>query len=357
MTRRVIQFSTGNVGRKALEIIIGRPDLELVGVHAGSPDKVGRDAAELCGLATPTGILATDDVEALVALQADCVVYTNQAETRPDDALAEVCAFLRAGTHVVGSSFVWLVNPRTADAWLRDPIEAACAEGGASMYVNGIDPGYSGDTLALAALSLVGRADSVRVQEIFDYADYDDYDFTGVTFGFGAPASDEPPVMFLPGVLASIWGGSVHLLAGALQVDLDEVREFYEPWLATEPIDCVMTHVDTGHIAAVRFGVEGIRDGRPVIIVEHVNRLTPAAAPDWAYPPVGHLGVHRVVVEGSPGVELNSHVGLGGVSETEAGVVATAARVVNAIDAVCAAPPGLLGVTDLPAGYAGRVLG
>ncbi len=357
MTKRVIQFSTGNVGRKALEMIIGRPDLELVGVHASNPEKVGRDAAELCGLDIATGVVATDDVAALVALGADCVVYTNQAETRPEEALAEVCGFLAAGTNVVGSSFVWLVNPRTADAWLRDPIEAACAAGGASMYVNGIDPGYSGDTLALAALSLVGRADSVRVQEIFDYADYDDYDFTGVTFGFGSLPADEPPMMFLPGVLASIWGGSVHLIADALHVELEEVREHYEPWVTPTPIDCVMTHVDPGEIAAVRFGVEGIVAGRSVIIIEHVNRLTPAAAPDWAYPPVGHLGVHRVVVEGSPGVEVNSHVGLGGVSETEAGVVATAARVVNAIDAVCAAPPGLLGVIDLPASYAGRVLG
>lgn len=47
MTRRVIQFSTGNVGIHALRTIIGRPDLELVGVHAAAPDKVGRDAADL----------------------------------------------------------------------------------------------------------------------------------------------------------------------------------------------------------------------------------------------------------------------------------------------------------------------
>ena len=48
--RRVIQFSTGNVGQHSLRAIIGRPDLELVGVHAASPNKIGRDAAELCGL-------------------------------------------------------------------------------------------------------------------------------------------------------------------------------------------------------------------------------------------------------------------------------------------------------------------
>ena len=87
MTHKVIQFSTGNVGQHALRQIIEHPDLELVGVHASSPTKVGRDAAELCGLAVPTGVTATDDVQALAALGADCVVYTSQGETRPNDAL------------------------------------------------------------------------------------------------------------------------------------------------------------------------------------------------------------------------------------------------------------------------------
>src|SRR3954463_7928256 len=97
--RRGIQYSTGNVGRHALRMLIERPDLELVGVHAASPDKVGRDAAELCGLEDPSGVVATDNVDALLGLNADCVVYTSQAETRPKKALAEITQFLRSGTN------------------------------------------------------------------------------------------------------------------------------------------------------------------------------------------------------------------------------------------------------------------
>ncbi|CAB4687096.1 MAG: dihydrodipicolinate reductase [Actinobacteria bacterium] len=356
MPRRVIQFSTGHVGVHALRQIIERPDLELVGVHASSPAKIGQDAADLVGLDEPTGVIATDDLAALVALQADVVVYTTQAETRPAEALAEVCAFLRAGTNVVGSSFVWLLNPTTAPTWLTEPITAACLEGGTSMYVNGIDPGFSGDTLALAALSLTGSATQVRVQEVCDYGSYDDAAFTGVAFGFGSVPGDEPPMMFLPGVLDSIWGPSLQLIAGCLDVEVEEVREFYEPWVATEPIDCTMMRVEPGQTAAVRFGIEGYVGGRPRIVLEHVNRLTAAAGPDWAYPPEGRPGVHRVVVSGSPGVEINTHVGLDGVDHNIGGVVATAARVVNAIDAVCDAAPGMLAVTDLPGSYAGRVV-
>src|SRR3954447_26040591 len=104
MPLKVIQFSTGNVGQHALRHVIEHPDLELVGVHARSPLKIGRDAAELCGLTQPTGVTATDELDALVNLHADCVVYTSQGETRPAEALVELTAFLRAGTNVVATS-------------------------------------------------------------------------------------------------------------------------------------------------------------------------------------------------------------------------------------------------------------
>jgi hypothetical protein len=121
-----------------------------------------------------------------------------------------------------------------------------------------------------------------------------------------------------------------------------------ERWTAIEPIDCTMMHVEPGMVGAVRFGVEGVVDGRTVITMEHVNRLTQAAAPDWPFPPEGRAGVHRVVVAGRPGVEINTHVGLGGTDHNEAGVIATAMKAVNAIPVVCAAPPGLVSLRDLP---------
>jgi hypothetical protein len=346
MTRRVIQFSTGNVGVHALRTIIERPDLELVGVHAASPDKIDHDAADLCGLGQPTGVIATNDIDALVDLHADCVVYTSQAETRPHEAIGEITRFLSAGTNVVGTSFVWMVAPDQADDWLRKPLEAACVAGDSTLYINGIDPGFSGDTLVYTALSLAARATAVTVQEIFDYGSYDDAEFTGASFGFGAPP-DHTPILFQPGVLASMWGNQVRSLADDLDVELDDVRERHETWVTPTPIDCTMMRVEPGRVAAVRFGVEGVRDGHVVITMEHVNRLTTAAAPDWAYPPDGHPGVHRVIVGGSPGIEINTHVGGAGVDHNMAGVVATAARAINAIEATCRAPKGVLAAHDL----------
>ena len=348
--RRVIQFSTGNVGRHALRTIIERPDLELVGVHANGADKIGRDAAELCGLDDRTGVVATNDVDALLALDADCVVYTSQAEMRPEAAIEEISQFLAAGTNVVGTSMVWLVAPEHADDWLRTPLANACKAGNTSLYINGIDPGFSGDTLVYTALGLTARATAITVQEVFDYGSYDDAEFTGVSMGFGT-TPDHTPIMFQPGVLASLWGGQVRSLADELGVELDDVRERHETWVTPEPIECTMMTVPPGHVAAVRFAVEGRRDGERLITMEHVNRLTDAAAPDWPYPPDGRPGVHRVTVTGDPGVEIDAHVGLDGVDHNLGGVIATAARAVNVIEAVCTAASGLLAAKDLPAGY------
>ena len=149
------------------------------------------------------------------------------------------------------------------------------------MYVNGIDPGFSGDMLAFAALGLSTRADTVLVQEICDYGSYDDAEFTGVGMGFGADP-DDTPMMFLPGVLTSIWGGPVRLLADELGVELDRIDERHETWTAPEPIDCTMMRVETGE-GRRRSGSPSRASwtGEPRIVMEHVNRLTPAAAPDW----------------------------------------------------------------------------
>ena len=73
MTIRVVQWTTGNVGKRSALAIARHPELELVGCYAWSPDKIGRDVGELCGM-DPIGVTATDDVGALLALRPDCVV-------------------------------------------------------------------------------------------------------------------------------------------------------------------------------------------------------------------------------------------------------------------------------------------
>ena len=347
MGHRVIQWSTGNVGFHSLRHLIRHPELELVGVHAHSPNKIGVDAAALCGLSGETGVIATNDVDSLLGLDADVVVYTVKGETRPQEVVPELERILRSGKNVVSTAMIFLIYPPHAHPKLREPLEKACQVGGTTMYVNGIDPGFSGDALPLTALQVSDRIDEIRVQELCDYSTYEDPEFTGVSFGFGRKADYTPPLA-MPGVLRSGWGGMLEMLAAALDVKLDEVRESFERSYAPKAFDTPMMHVEKDSCEAVRFQLEGMVGGRPLIVTEHVNRLRADAAPGWPMPPDGRPGVHRCIVTGNPGVQLECFVTGEDGDHNTGGVQGTAMRVINAIPAVCAHVPGLISTLDLP---------
>jgi 4-hydroxy-tetrahydrodipicolinate reductase len=344
---RVIQWSTGNAGKRALRAILRHPELELVGVHAHSRDKIGRDAAELCGAGAPTGILATHDVEALLALEADCVCYTAQGETRIRETVDEFCRILASGKNLVNTAIVSLVYPKAASRKIVASLEQACARGGTTFFTSGFDPGWSGDVIPLALACCSERVDGIRVSELMDYSTYPDPGFTGVFFGFGRPLDYAAPLL-QPGMIKGGWGGMVHLLADALGMRLDELREAHERLPAPDTFETAMGKIEKGTCAGVRFEVQGIVDGRPALVAAHVNRLRDDIGPDWDRLSGDKKSGYKIEVKGSPTFICEIEpIGEDGDHNT-AGILGTAMRVVNAIPAVCAAPPGVVSVLDLP---------
>ncbi len=225
MSIRVVQWSTGNVGRHAIAGIAARPELELVGVWVSSPAKAGRDAGELAGLDRSLGVAATTDADALIALKPDCIVYTAMADNRLVEAIEDLKRFLAAGINVVSSCPVFLQYPDgVVPPEVTDPIRAAAAAGGASLFVNGVDPGFANDWLPLVLTSVSERIDEVRCFELLDYSTYDNATVLFDVMGFGKPL-DETPMLLMPGVLSLAWGSVVRQLAAGLDVELDEVTE------------------------------------------------------------------------------------------------------------------------------------
>jgi 2,4-diaminopentanoate dehydrogenase len=349
---RVVQWGTGNVGRLALRAIIEHPHLELAGVVVHTPDKVGRDAAELCALDAPTGVAATEDVESLIAAQPDAVSYMATGDLRPGEAVRDICGVLRAGVNVVSTAVVPLVYPPAADRRQVEMLEHACAEGSASCFTSGIDPGFANDLLPLTLSGMCSRIESVRIQENLNYDTYDQADVIFGMFGFGKPL-DDVPLILSPGVLRLTWGPTVQLLADALDVELDDIKEVHERVPATETFSIPTGTIEKGMTGALRFEVQGIVAGRPAIVIEHVTRLRDDLAPEWPAPPEG--GGYRIEIDGDPSWHMElGMVGADGDHNT-GGLLATAMRLLNAIPAVCAAAPGLLTPTDLPL-IAGRGL-
>ena len=346
MTYRVVQWSTGNVGRHAIAGIDARPDLELAGVWVSSPAKVGEDAGRLAGLGRDLGVTATGDADALLALRPDCVVYTSMADVRLMEAIDDLCRILRAGVNVVSSSPVFLQFPDgVVPPEMSDPVREAAAEGGASIFVNGIDPGFANDVLPLAVTGISERIDQVRCMEILNYATYDQATVLFDIMGFGGPM-DETPMLLQPGVLTTAWGSVVRQIAAGLGVELDGIAEWHARLPAPETFAVDAGTIEKGTAAALRFELRGMRGGEPVVVLEHVTRLRDDLAPDWPQP-AGN-GCYRVEVRGEPNYTVDLRLlGTDGDHNT-AGLKATAMRLVNAVPVVVEAPPGLLTALDLP---------
>jgi hypothetical protein len=344
MSHRVLHWGTGNTGKLALRGIIGHPQLELAGVFVHNPEKVGQDAGELCGL-DAVGIAATNDVDALLALDADCLCYMGDGYgPRSLEAVTEIARFLAAGRNVVSTSINPLVYPRTAPAELRDPIASACRTGGTTFFGNGADPGFGSDLIPLALLGLMDEVDSVRVQEIVNYSHYDVPFVMREMFGFGQPLDFEAP-LFTSGDLTLMWGGVVTQMADHLGVELDEIREAHELRAVVADVETAVGTIEAGTTGAIRFEVQGIVEGKPVIVVEHATRIHPDAAPEWPRC-TGGDNCYKVILEGRP--KLTCELAMEDEHGGDGGLIACAMRMVNAIPFVCEAEPGLLTAADVP---------
>lgn len=335
------------MGRAAIRCVLAHPALVLDGVLVSNPAKVGVDAAHLAGLSVTSGVSATDDIERVLDPGPGAVAYMASGDLRPDDALADVTRGLRSGAVVVTPAIYSLYDPRNAPEPLLAAVRDAAAEGRSALFVSGVDPGWGNDILPVLLSGLSSTIDSVRCQEIFDYSTYDQPDSVRFLVGMGQPMTYEPP-MVAPTVPTMVWGGQVRLIARALGVELDEIRETLDRRPLERTVTNLMGDFEAGTQGAVRFEVQGIVAGEPRIVIEHVTRIEPSCASDWPFPPDGGAGVHRVIIEGSPRIEVSLEATAEGGNRAAGGNATAAGRLVNAIPWLRAAEPGVYDALDVP---------
>lgn len=347
MSTRVIHIATGNAGRVALRQLIEDPRFELVGLVVSAPEKVGRDAGELAGLDVVTGVLAGDDLDAAIATAPECAVYCALSENRFFEAFADVEKILAAGINVVATSPVPLVYPwGVLPGSMIESIEDACRRGEVSVFVSGVDPGWANDLVPFAIASTCQRVEQVRCSEIADYATYDGAPVMFDVMGFGREL-DDLPMLFQPGILASAWGSTLRMLAEGFGIELDEITEWFEQEPAPEAFDVAVGRIEKGTVAAVRFTITGVAQGKEVLVVDHTTRLRPDLRPDWPQP-AQEGGSYRVEILGEPSYRVDvcptSSIG----DHNYVAIASGAGRVVNAIPDVVAAAPGIRTPLDLP---------
>jgi hypothetical protein len=341
MTIRVVQWATGNVGRNAIEGVLAHPELELAGAFTYDPAKAGRDVGELCGI-DPIGVAATADVDEVLAIDADCVLY---APMLPNT--GEVLRIVRAGRNLVTPTG-WFYPFRAHDV---AELEGACREAGVSVHGTGINPGGITEQLPLVLSGYCRDIRHVRAEEFSDIRTYPSEFVVREIMLFGKPpeeAADSPML----GILGDGFGQSIDMVADALGWSLDPDKPAtIETAVATAPIETPVGVLDAGTVAAQRLTWQGTVDGLPVVTVR-VNWLmgTDHLDPAWDFGPEGER--FEVELDAVPPVSASFHgmhpASLDDDLDRNPGIIATALHCMNSIPAVVAADPGIRTYLDLP---------
>ena len=339
MKPRVIQWATGTTGMFALRYLVDSPDVALVGVRVYDGAKTGVDAGTLCGR-DEIGITATDDRRAMIAADADVVLYMGKVESDTAGCLADVCELLASGKDVIatGSRFT---HPRSLDVGMADAIETACDTGGASFLGLGLFPGFVGESLAPVLSRLTQRTTRISVREVLNYATYASTDLMFSTMGFGHLPDDPTPLLTNREYAAAVWLGTATILAQALGLTIEHVEGYRDVATTPRHLSVAAGEIPTGTVAAMRFGVTA-KCGATTIAVEHLTRMADDIAPDWPT----EEG-YEICYEGEPNLRCHLVLGIGDQDHADQGCLATAMHAVNAIPAVLDAEPGLYDLSTI----------
>jgi hypothetical protein len=332
---RVVQWTSGIVGSSALRAILDDPRLELVGVFAHSPSKVGIDAGAIAGR-DPIGVVATDDVDALTALAADCVVYMPHW---PD--ISELERILRSGSNVVTTARLVNGERYPDDAGTR--LESAAIAGGATLVGTGMNPMFV-PTVAMAATAMCRNVRRISVLESLDCAMYGSAG-TWEAYGFGgAPDPDLVKQALLR--TEPDYPETLDSMARAIGVELDAVDLEVDLAVAVADRDLGYMTIPAGSVAGLDARWRGRFDGDVVAELRTVWELGGifghAQLPRWEI-----LHGYRIRLDGDPNVNLRLSFAPDDFGNFDIGTT-TSMPAVNAVPAVVAGPPGVLGVADLP---------
>jgi hypothetical protein len=337
---RVIQWATGGVGRAAIEGVLDHPDLELAGAWVHSPAKEGVDLGTLVGR-EPVGVTATGDTAALLAAEADCVIYSPfMADPNV------VAAILESGKNVV-TPLGWFYPPAEERARFDTLAKAA----GVTLHGTGIHPGGITERFPLMISALSGSVTHVRAEEFSDIRTYGAPDVVRDWMLFGK-TPEEARASIMIDALGGGFRQSIFMVADELGFDIEpQLRTTHEMAVATAPIDSPIGPIQPGTVAAQRFTWEAVVDGGPVVTAA-VNWLMgdENLDPAWGFGPEGER--FEVEVTGDPSCrttfkKLHPETVAAGLVRNP-GIVATALHCVNAVPYVCGARPGLLSYLDLP---------
>ncbi len=328
---KIIQWYTGDIACHQIRVIHACPSMELVGAVVHHAEKAGKDVGEIAGIG-PIGVIASNDVEAMLALDADCVLYNP-----PMERYDEIIRILASGKNVISIMGGW--NPKGHEYYPE--IVKACEQGNSSLYGTGLNPGLSYE-MALLASSLCTDVESIYIKTCEPQDSLSEVFLTA--FGFGktreelAGGSDLTYAMFRCLLdVTDLLCESLHLPHNGHSFTTEfepAIKEYNDKILVRE-----------GTMAGILIKASTVLGDKPVATIEMRFLLGQSYVGQEFLAGRPKQGWIEVDVRGTPGSRMTHETYM---EHDSIGTWSTGTRAINAIPFVCAAKPGLLSPLDLP---------
>ena len=337
---KVIQWSSGNVGKASIRGICNRSDLELVGLIVSDEKKNGLDAGVISGI-DEIGVKASTNIDEVLSIEADCVNYTPLASVRvgddPDADKKNILSLLKKGFNVVTT--VGFLYPKAFGKDFEREIEDACFAGGSSLHGTGIAPGWLSDLVPLTMSGMSEEISQVKVTESSEFSYYasEEIVFDSMLMGKSLQQYEQESVRY-EGWITGLFSEAIYLIADGIGSNILEIDKTVDLVTSDEDREIAAGLVKKGTISGQRRKWVGKCDNDVQIIQEAIWRAYPDAAPEWDEP-VGMC----VEVKGKPNMKINFDHGW-----NDDPLVSTALHGVHAIPMVCEASPGFKSFLDLP---------
>lgn len=337
MTYKVIQWATGAMGKTCLQAVIDHPSMELVGLYVYGAAKAGKDAGTIARR-DAVGVLATSDIDEILALDADVVIHCARILPPFGSHDADIVRLLESGKNVI--SINGYSDPGRWDSARRAVLAAACAKGNSTLMGAGLNPGYAAEQLAVVATGACSRVDRVDIAEYVDCraVKYPEYVFGSLGFG-SDPATIDPnngdwgPAALMNGMYSEV----LSAMAERLNVQLKRVETEHRVFAAASDLQVAAGVIQQGRVSHVNWRWAGyVSEQRRLTLSIHwfmeTTHLANAAPPLWEIDIVGQPCVHlKVEVQKNPEDE----------SRVTAEQLGLAGAVINVIPMVCDATSGL----------------
>lgn len=342
---KITLFGPGRMGGICIWEMANSDSFEIVAVRAYSEEKAGMDAGELIGI-DPIGVLASNDVEAVLAVDCDCVVYTahDEGNFNTDE---EILKILAAGKNIV-TPLPYQNAHLFREQEFVEKLRHACEIGNSVFYAGGIDPDLIPNRILLGLTGGCADVTSVRLQENWDCSEANQGPLQYI--GFGKKPEEAEKIEFSKAMANNFMISIVRTAEKVLDVTYDRVVESHDYIPTPEDIHKPF-HIAAGTVARITHRMEGFVDSigeQALVTIEYHWLVGETMLPEGVQPGQYYVAT----IEGRPSMRMALDLCVSNNSDerfftmgnlqVEPSYISTIVPCIQAIPHVCNAEPGLL---------------